>query len=96
MRQRKAEEFERMREAYRQLRDQQWSGNTRFDAWVYAPMNNAKLLPFGLYDQWVPAFAALFKKSTSDWPTFYTEVEHLAKLPAERRKAALRQLSNTP
>lgn len=28
MRQRKAEEFERMREAYRQLRDQQW-GVTR-------------------------------------------------------------------
>ena len=22
-------------------------------------LNNARLLPFGLYDQWVPAFAAL-------------------------------------
>ena len=93
MRQRKAEEFERMREAYRQLRDQQWGGNTRFDAWVYAPMNNAKLLPFGLYDQWVPGFAALFKNSDGDWQTFYHAVEQLAKLPAEQRKATLRQLA---
>ena len=93
MRQRKAEEFERMREAYRQLRDQQWGGNTRFDAWVYAPMNNAKLLPFGLYDQWVSGFAALFKNSDGDWQTFYHAVEQLAKLPAEQRKATLRQLA---
>jgi predicted aminopeptidase len=91
MRQRKAAEFERMRREYRALRDQQWAGNNRYDAWVNAPMNNAKLLPFGLYDQWVPAFAALFKQTGGDWAVFYKAVEQLGKLPPLQRKAALRQ-----
>lgn len=89
MRQRKEQEFERMRSQYRQLRAQQWAGNNRFDGWINAPMNNAKLLPFGLYDQWVPAFAALFESVGGDWPTFYLAVEQLGKLPREQRKAAL-------
>ena len=91
MRQRKAAEFERMRREYRQLRHKEWAGNNRFDAWVNAPMNNAKLLPFGLYDQWVPAFAALFEHLDRDWPRFYREVEQLGKLPRQQRKAALEQ-----
>ena len=95
MRQRKAQEFERMRSQYRQLRAQQWAGNNRFDGWINAPMNNAKLLPFGLYDQWVPAFAALFESVGGDWPTFYLAVEQLGKLPREQRKAALEQWART-
>ena len=91
MRQRKAAQFEDMRRKYRELRDQQWAGNNRYDAWVNSPMNNAKLLPFGLYDQWVPAFAALFKHSGGDWQVFYAQVEQLGKLPPLQRKAALRQ-----
>lgn len=91
MRQRKAEEFERMRREYRQMRDQQWGSKGRFDAWVNAPLNNAKLLPFGLYDQWVPAFANLFKHSQGDWQAFYTHVELLGKLTPEQRQSALRQ-----
>ena len=54
-------------------------------------MNNAKLLPFGLYDQWVPAFTALFESVDGNWPNFYREVEQLAKLPLQQRKAALQQ-----
>ena len=88
----KQAEFQRLRRDYRQLRDSQWSGDTRYDAWVYAPLNNAKLLPFGLYDQWVPAFTALFQKVNGDWARFYLEVEHLARLPAAARTAALQQL----
>ena len=91
MRERKAAEFERMRREYRQLRDKQWGANSRFDAWISAPMNNARLLPFGLYDQWVPAFAALFKHVGGDWQKFYGEVEQLGKLPLAQRKAALQQ-----
>lgn len=91
MRQHKNAEFERMRREYRQLRDTQWAGNTRYDAWINAPMNNAKLLPFGLYDQWVPAFAALFEHTGGDWQGFYREMERLGKLPAEERKTTLRQ-----
>ncbi|MNT92362.1 hypothetical protein D3C72_2336280 [compost metagenome] len=64
-------------------------------------MNNAKLLPFGLYDQWVPAFAAIFKETGGDWLAFYKEVKHLGDLPLPERKVALaaaaaRQLGVTP
>ncbi|MDR9751269.1 aminopeptidase [Pseudomonas sp. SZMC_28357] len=93
LRERKAAEFERLRSEYRQMRDRQWAGDKRYDAWVNAPMNNARLLPFGLYDQWVPAFAALFKQVDGDWLRFYAEVERLGKLPVEKRKALLSQLT---
>lgn len=92
MRQRKAAEFDRLRSDYRTLRDQQWSGDKRYDAWINAPLNNAKLLPFGLYDQWVPAFEALFKKVNGDWLAFYSEVERLGALPIAERKVQLSRL----
>ncbi|MEB0046049.1 MULTISPECIES: aminopeptidase [unclassified Pseudomonas] len=93
MRQRKAAEFERLRSDYRTMRDSQWAGDKRFDAWVNAPLNNARLLPFGLYDQWVPAFSALFKQVDGDWVKFYAAVEKLGGLPVAERKAALTSLA---
>lgn len=92
MRARKVAEFERLRSDYRQMRDSQWAGDARYDPWINAPMNNAKLLPFGLYDQFVPAFAALYKEVNGDWPAFFNAVEKLGGLPEEQRKAALRKL----
>ncbi|WP_336334234.1 aminopeptidase [Pseudomonas putida] len=88
----KQAEFERLRREYRQLRDGQWGGDRRYDAWMYGPMNNAKLLPFGLYDQWVPAFAAVFREVGGDWLRFYERVEQLGRLPIADRKAALQRL----
>ena len=93
MRARKAAEFEQLRSDYRQLRDSQWAGDKRYDAWINAPMNNARLLPFGLYDQWVPAFAAAFKQVDGDWLRFYAEVERLGRLPGAERKVALKALA---
>jgi predicted aminopeptidase len=92
MRQRKAEEFDRLRSAYRQMRDSQWGGDKRFDIWVYAPMNNARLLPIGLYDQWVPSFEALFRQVKGDWLAFFVAVEKMGGLPKDERKAALERL----
>ncbi|MFZ3283256.1 aminopeptidase [Pseudomonas sp.] len=94
MRERKAAEFERFRRDYRLMKDSQWAGDKRYDAWVNAPLNNARLLPFGLYDQWVPAFAALFKQVGGDWLRFYAEVERLGGLPVTERKAALKALAD--
>ncbi|MCE1008338.1 aminopeptidase [Pseudomonas monteilii] len=91
-RQAKRAEFERLRREYRQVRDGQWGGDKRYDAWVYGPLNNAKLLPFGLYDQWVPAFEALFREVGGDWGRFYERVEQLGRLPITERKAALQGL----
>ena len=96
MRQAKAAQFEGLREDYRQLRDSQWAGDKRYDAWINQPMNNARLLPFGLYDQWVPAFAALFRQEGEDWVRFYAAVERMGQLPVGPRKAALRQLVQRP
>ncbi|MHC8347055.1 aminopeptidase [Pseudomonas sp. RT6P73] len=93
MRHRKAAEFERLRREYRQLRDSRWAGDKRYDAWINAPMNNARLLPFGLYDQWVPAFAALFRQVGGNWVRFYAAVEQLGKLPVVERKVALKALA---
>ncbi|MGN8278354.1 aminopeptidase [Pseudomonas sp. SMN5] len=93
MRQRKAEEFQRLRADYEHLRDSQWAGDKYFDAWVYAPLNNARLLPFGLYSQWVPAFAALYRREGGDWVAFYEAVEKLGKLSAAERRAALEALA---
>ncbi|EUB72843.1 aminopeptidase [Pseudomonas sp. GM41(2012)] len=94
MRQRKADEFERLRGEYRQLRDSRWAGDKRYDAWINAPMNNARLLPFGLYDQWVPAFAALFRQEGGNWVKFYAAVEQLGALPVGERKVALKALAD--
>ena len=88
----KQAEFERLRREYRQVRDRDWAGDRRFDGWMYGPLNNAKLLPFGLYDQWVPAFSQLFSEVGGDWPRFYQRVEALGQLPVAQRKAELQRL----
>lgn len=93
MRARKAAEFDKLRSDYREARDQQWSGDKRYDAWINAPMNNARLLPFGLYDQWVPAFEVLFKNVNGDWQAFYAQVERLGALPIAQRRAELQRLA---
>ncbi|MFK8332036.1 aminopeptidase [Pseudomonas sp. BJa5] len=89
----KQAEFERLRRDYRTLRNTRWNGVGPYDAWINAPMNNAKLLPFGLYDQWVPAFAALFAQVGGDWQAFYQCVETLGRLPLEQRSEALKRIA---
>ncbi|MDH4870768.1 aminopeptidase [Pseudomonas sp. BN515] len=93
MRQGKAKEFERLRRDYRTMRDRDWGGYNRFDAWMDGPMNNAKLLPFGLYDQWVPAFAALFREAGGNWQAFYRRAGELGDLPQQERTRALESLT---
>ncbi|MDT4845805.1 putative aminopeptidase [compost metagenome] len=92
MRAGKQAEFERLRREYRTLREREWGGGGRYDGWIEAPLNNAKLLPFGLYDQWVPAFAALFAEVRGDWARFYQRVATLGRLPPEARIEALEAL----
>jgi predicted aminopeptidase len=92
----KQAEFARLRADYQQLRERQWAGRGRYDGWVNAPLNNAKLLPFGLYEQWLPAFSALFKQCADDWSCFYSRAEQLAALPLAERNAALQGLQTQP
>ncbi|HXE66020.1 MAG TPA: aminopeptidase [Rhodanobacteraceae bacterium] len=88
-RNRKARTFAEMRRDYEHLRDTEWHGNTRYDRWFDTPPNNAKLLPFGLYDRGVPAFAELFKQCGGDWTRFYAGVRKVGNEPAKQRDAFL-------
>jgi predicted aminopeptidase len=88
----KQREIEAFRIRYAGWRDREWPGNHRYDAWVAAPINNARLLPFGLYDQWLPAFATLFQRAGRDWPTFYASVRELAGMTKARREKSLQVL----
>lgn len=92
MRRRKQEEFTKLDAGYRQLRDEIWNGYTGYDRWFDGGLNNAKLLPFGLYDEWVPAFAALYAQQNRSWPAFYAAVEQLARQPEEIRIERLKAL----
>jgi predicted aminopeptidase len=93
MRVAKQAEIERLRADYRRLRDTQWQGYKGYDTWIEAPINNAKLLPFGLYHKWVPAFAALYAQQNGDWARFFEAARKLSKQDAEPRTAALEQLA---
>ena len=103
MRAEKQREFAEFRERYRRLRDDHWAGEKRYDTWVATPLNNARLLPFGLYDRWVPAFAQVpaaiqahvaqvFDNGGKRWPEFHAAVGRIAGLPTTARENALREL----
>jgi predicted aminopeptidase len=83
----KAEAFEDFRGRYLVWRDGEAGGDHRYDRWMSQPLNNATLLPFGLYDTWVTSFAALFDETGRSWPAFFTRVAALAQLaPVERTR----------
>jgi predicted aminopeptidase len=85
----KVQAFSTMRRQYEHLRDTAWHGYNGYDHWFDTPINNAKLVPFGLYDHGVPAFAALFKRCDDNWKRFYAAVRRIGDEPAARRDAFL-------
>jgi predicted aminopeptidase len=93
LRRAKQDEFAAFRERYARIRDSQWDGSRRYDAWVAAPLNNASLVPFGLYETWIPAFARLFREAGGQWPQFHRRVRALADLPRAERDAELARLA---
>jgi predicted aminopeptidase len=94
MRLRKHEEIARLRADYATLRDDKWHGDKDYDEWMSGDINNAKLLPFGIYNSWVDAFAALYKKCGGNWMRFYAEAARIGNLDANARKSALRALQS--
>ena len=95
----KQSEFERLRREYAELKRAQlggqWNGQGPYDGWMAEEFNNAKLLPFGLYHQWVPAFSALFRESGNDWARFYRAAETLSELEPPARLVRLEELRNS-
>jgi len=84
--------FADLQQRYRTTRDQQWDGWRGYDSWFDRTLNNADLLPFGLYDEWVPAFAMLFEQADGNWRAFHDAVSAIGELPPDARHAKLEQL----
>ena len=95
-RERKAQIFADMHRGYEHLRDGDWHGYNGYDYWFDTPINNAKLLPFGLYDRGVPAFAVLFNQCGGDWTRFYAAVRKIGNEPAAQRDAFLGNAAAKP
>jgi len=72
-----------------------WGGYTGYDAWV-AQANNASFGAQAAYDDWVPAFMALYQQQGQDLRRFYEAVRQLAQQGRETRHAALRELMPAP
>jgi predicted aminopeptidase len=94
MRLRKHEEIEQLRADYVRLRDTQWHGDSVYDGWMNSDINNATLLPFGLYHRWVAAFAALYTQQGRDWPAFYAAAASIGRAAPAAREQRLLQLSD--
>jgi predicted aminopeptidase len=88
----KDREFADFRRHYQQWRDLGGAAGKRYDTWMAKPINNARLLPFGLYDQWTPAFAVLFQRAGESWPVFYGDVRALARESRSVRDRSLQEV----
>lgn len=82
------------RDRYEQWRDRQWQGDRRFDGGVEA-LNNAALALQGSYQDWVPAFTALFEREGRDFARFHSAVKRLAEASPADRRQAMRELCST-
>lgn len=90
----KAEAFARLRERYARLRDSEWAGADDYRTWFSRTLNNASLLPIGLYDEWVPAFGVLFEDSQRNWTQFHARCAELSALGAAQRREQLSALQD--
>lgn len=96
MRTQKAETFAQLKRDYARMRDTEWNGSGDYDGWFARDLNNASLLPVGLYDEWVPAFRTLFEECGNEWPRFHAAAKMLGALGAEARQQRLAELQATP
>ena len=83
---------EMMTEIDRCLREnQEVLGKSSVNRLLHVPMNNAQLVPFAAYHDYVPGFAALFEESEGDWETFFRRAQTLGRMKPAEREAALRR-----
>lgn len=85
--------FDKLRSEFMQTRDK-WQGYSGYDNWFRHPLNNAQLTTVILYNDLVPAFAAILQDSGNDLALFYRTCQHLSKKPKEERQAVLEQYLN--
>jgi len=84
--------FNKMYSDYRNLQ-KIWNGCTAYDSWFASPMNNARLIPFGVYYDHVPAFTNMITAAGGDMKTFYAMAGKLSKKSPEERDRILNEYS---
>lgn len=87
-RRRKAETMERMRAEYALMKAQRWGGYAGYDDW-FEHANNASFAILAAYTELAPQFERLFDHVGQDFARFYAEVQGLAALPKDERRAKL-------
>lgn len=88
----KREAFAAMRAEYARLKEE--TRGLNYDSWFDQPLNNATLAAVATYRRWVPALRARLDALGVDG--FYAEVEGLAELSIEERRAQLSRWLETP
>jgi len=90
----KSEVMAAFRADYASLKNS-WGGYSGYDAWV-AQANNASFAAQAAYDDWTPAFEALFEQKGRNWRAFYDAARQLAQQAAPQRTQTLHALCNAP
>ncbi|MGJ8571143.1 MAG: aminopeptidase [Hoeflea sp.] len=85
----KSAAIDRLRQRHQQLRDGRWGGYAGYDAWMAAPINNAKIAATSVYNDLVPAFTRLYDLCAGDFPRFYAAVKRLGAMAKAQRVRAL-------
>ena len=88
MRARKAELFAGLRADYERL-SHTWPEGMRFDAWMAAPLNNARRASVASYERWTPALTQLLQEHGGELEPFYGAARALAELTPQAREARL-------
>ncbi len=88
----KAKLFSELRADYEKQQTKD-GGGREYTGWLARDLNNARLVPIGVYRQHLPAFQALLAQENGDLAAFYRAVQQLAKLPKDQRDARLAALS---
>jgi predicted aminopeptidase len=84
----KAAIYAELRADYARLKAERWAGFAGYDGWI-ARANNASFAVQAAYDELVPDFERLFTRAGSDFERFYAEVQALARMPKDQRRAKL-------
>ncbi len=66
-----------------------WGQHKGYDAWFARPINNAKILSVGFYNDLVPAFLGFLQETGGDLGQFYEQCKILAGKPKEDRRQQL-------
>ena len=84
LRERKQQEFGRLKFEYTQLKAK-WNGYSGYDRWFDRALNNAHLVSAATYHGCLPKFRDLLRSVDGDFLRFYDSVRELAKAPKKER-----------